>query len=156
MSSGNFSDTTPAAPAGVVNIKFQSDASGNISAYSPVGSWQAWTPTVTASGSMTISGLSVLVAQYLRIGPIICLEAQCAFTLGGTASSSVLFTLPVSVIGTQHASLYAILAMNAGAAQVGLATFPNTTQLSVFLNGQGNWTLGSGAQFQVTGFYRCA
>jgi hypothetical protein len=29
----NFSDTTPAAPAGSTNVKFQTDGSGNVSAY---------------------------------------------------------------------------------------------------------------------------
>lgn len=33
----NFSSTTPSAPAGNVNITFQTDSAGNLSAYVPVG-----------------------------------------------------------------------------------------------------------------------
>lgn len=33
--SSNFNDTTPAAPAGHINVKFQTDGAGNVSAYVP-------------------------------------------------------------------------------------------------------------------------
>lgn len=33
----NLNDTTPAAPAGGTNVKWQSDASSNVSAYLPIG-----------------------------------------------------------------------------------------------------------------------
>jgi hypothetical protein len=44
----NFNDTTPAAPTGGVNVKFLSDASSNMSAYVPAGTYM---PPVTFSNT---------------------------------------------------------------------------------------------------------
>ncbi len=60
----------------------------------------SWTPTVTASGSMTISSLAVNEARYQRIGGYYMFHVSINCTLGGTASNYVYLTAPVS--GTSH------------------------------------------------------
>lgn len=188
MSTVNFNDTTPAPPTGLTNIKWQSDASGNISAgvspfatgtivaadytaaatdsyivantgvttvtlpasptpnqvlsirnnatvaitingnghnvfgastfslpsgmslcmtYNPAGAgtwvnffytssaWLSWTPTVTATGSMTVSSVSILNAVYTRLTPsLIALQLYFTLTIGGTLSNGLQATLP--------------------------------------------------------------
>src|ERR1035437_3956694 len=49
----NLSDTTPAAPSGGVNVHFQEDASGNVSAY--VGLASTGTPVAPVAGVTTVS-----------------------------------------------------------------------------------------------------
>lgn len=52
--SRNLSDTTPAAPAGGVNVKFQEDVSGNTSAYVPLGGVGSKQTVVPVAGVVTI------------------------------------------------------------------------------------------------------
>jgi len=47
----NFNDTTPAAPSGYINVKWQSDTSNNASAYLPVAA-----SSVSASVGITVDG----------------------------------------------------------------------------------------------------
>jgi hypothetical protein len=63
--------------------------------------WQNWTPTVTGSGSMTISALTINEAQYLRLGPLVFFKFYITFTMGGTiaASDAPSVSLPVTVQG---------------------------------------------------------
>jgi hypothetical protein len=196
MSVVNFNDTTPAPPTAMTNIKWQSDASGNISAgissvqtvttatadytannsdtyinaisgatniYLPANptanqiiaiknaylspgpitvngnghtlvsgsqlflgvtiqywfdasaslwkllgvlnqsNWLNWTPTVTAAGSMTVSGVTVNEAtwQWLNATSVLY-RLAVAFTLGGTASGQVnIAGLPMAPLAGQ-------------------------------------------------------
>lgn len=86
MSTVNFNDTTPAAPTNFNNLKWQSDLSGNISAYDPGGTWQTWTPTFNYQ-SMTGSALTVRFARFNRQGAIGYVQMNFQVTLGGTAAS---------------------------------------------------------------------
>lgn len=63
------------------------------------GGMLTWTPTVTASGSMTISSLVVQEARYRKRGKDITVWVDLVFTTGGTASTLVYFTKPVNSSG---------------------------------------------------------
>lgn len=91
---GNLNDTTPSAPANYNNLKWQSDASGNISAYDPGGTWTTWTPTITASASMTVSGVSITTAKYIRLGPLMLFLLSFQVTFGGSPSSYAYASVP--------------------------------------------------------------
>jgi hypothetical protein len=57
--------------------------------------WFNYTPTVTASGAMTIGSLVVTKASFSIKGRTVLLGLKLFFTLGGTTSSTVFATLPV-------------------------------------------------------------
>jgi hypothetical protein len=57
--------------------------------------WQTYTPAITASGAMTISALTVFLAQYLRRGAECLLQLNFTLTLGGTLDTYLYLTLPV-------------------------------------------------------------
>lgn len=138
-----------------MNLKWQSDASGNISAYDPVGSWTTWTPTVTGGGSMTVSSPVFQLAQYLRAGPIVYISMEWTATLGGTASNNVQLTLPVVVVGNRTNGV-SINGVSGTALQAGVALFGNPSAgiMSVYPSTT-NYTLGA-TQWFITGCYRCA
>lgn len=50
----NLSNTTPAAPAGGTNVLWQTDASGDVSAYVPLGGIGTKTTVAPVSGLVTI------------------------------------------------------------------------------------------------------
>lgn len=157
MSTVNYNDTVPAAPANYNNIKWQSDASGNISAYDPGGAWTTWTPTVSPVGSMTVSSVNIQLAEYLRQGPKAEFHAMISFVLGGTASNQLGIGLPVAPVGTTGRLTVCTGASSSGAAYAANVVFidPANPFLLCGATGGGNFALG-GYTFIVAGSYRCA
>lgn len=100
MSTVNFNDTTPSAPTNYTNLKWQSDASGNISAYDPVGSWTTYTPTFNSypNNTMTFGTPTITYAEYMRLGPAVVFTVTVSVTLGGTMESQVRIALPVATV----------------------------------------------------------
>ncbi len=119
-----------------------------------LGGWTTWTPTLSGSGSMTISSVTVVDAQYLTIGPITYFKLWVnPFTTGGTASTTVVVTLPLASVGMSSPCTF--FTANATANfSVGVAyVASNSSNLNLFLNGQTNWGLGTNQIF-CEGFYR--
>jgi hypothetical protein len=142
--SGSATFTTPA------NIIFGSN-------------WQTWTPTFTGIGSMTITGVTVIYAVYLRVGPFVMFHLGFSGTLGGTASTSVLVTLPVAVAGiaagTPVQGMYQPELGNGASYAAGFCFLNslNATQMNLALCGAPLPTYPLGAiTGYVSGFYRCA
>jgi hypothetical protein len=155
MSTVNFNDTTPAAPANTNNIHFQSDASGNISANDSYGAWQTWTPTVLNSGTMTISAFTVFVARYLRLGPVVHFYCALQFTIGGTAGQDITFSAPVPYTGPNPVPFSANGNQPTPVVQENYLGFITATGLLTRRNNQTSWVLGTGASVNITGTYQC-
>jgi len=80
--------------------KLYVSVTGNFSATNYAAIASTWTPSWTCSGSMTISSVSLSYARYWRVGPVVHCQVRATFTLGGTASSDIYFTLPVTAQST--------------------------------------------------------
>jgi len=116
--------------------------------------WLAWSPSITAFGSMTVASVSLTDVQYLRVGPWVFCKLYGSFTLGGTASNIVFLTLPVTVAGGISGVPYTLKqAGSTWAAHWGYVD-PSGSLLKLQVNGEGNFTLGS-TQVLVSFFYRC-
>ncbi|HEY7306261.1 MAG TPA: hypothetical protein VH601_19205 [Bryobacteraceae bacterium] len=153
MSIVNFNDTTPAAPGGVLNIKFLSDASGNISAYDPVGTWQNWTPSYSTGSAMTVSLITLNDAQYLRMGPLVFFKVSTQVSLGGTAANLVAISLPVAMVGF---NVLATAAINDGAAvNPGFGQVVTPNGLQIFRPNLVNYAVPGTYTLTAAGFYRC-
>lgn len=115
--------------------------------------WTKWTPTVTASGSMTIPSLSVDYAEYKIVGDTLYFQVRCTFTTGGTASNSVNFTLPkpTKTSGNNVGGGCHVLDSNTLG---GLWVTSSTTTVVVRKYDNSNWGLGTGRQIRVQGFYK--
>lgn len=122
---------------------------------SPVGfpARFTWSPTWTASESMTISSVSVAVAEFVITGMVIEYWLKATFTLGGTTSSQVRHTLPV----------VAALADNASISNGDMSDGSINLSHGLWSSGGGyvynhkptasNWTLGSSRELRTTGRY---
>lgn len=158
MSTVNYNDTVPAAPANYNNIKWQSDASGNISAYDPGGTWTSYTPSFTPLASMTASSVTA-TGEYARVGSICYFTFNCTATLGGTATNRVDVGLPASLplVGSNNFMASIALAVGGGSyvSSMGYVQSAAPTVFSVFVNSGVPYTLG-GMNVLVSGFYRCA
>lgn len=113
--------------------------------------WSDWTPTFTASGSMTITSVVINVARYRQIGKTIHFIIDAGYTLGGTTSNSVYFTLPSAcnlVANYQPVGAGFLDGVTAWAQM-------NNTTTSVITRRYdgGNLSLGAGKVSRYFGFY---
>jgi hypothetical protein len=114
--------------------------------------WLTWKPTVSAWASMTVSGLTIIDAQYLKAGPMVCFKVYLTMTLGGTASNQIFISLPTPIVGAfSHAP--AIVNTGAGTAPAWSYCDPSGNLCKVLLPNEPSYPLGSCALL-VTGFYR--
>lgn len=115
--------------------------------------WTSWTPTITASGAMTIGSTVITYAKYCRMGSMVFIKARATFTTGGTANTDVIFTLPVN-ISTDGEVLAAAVSDPSGLA--GFAQRNSSTTIYVRRYDSANWSLGASRGFFVNGFYEAA
>lgn len=117
--------------------------------------WASYTPTMTASGSMTLSSIVYNDAQYLRVGPLVFFKLNVTFNTGGTADVQLTFSLPVPFVG----------GMSTATAQLHTPTAPWTpawcsvdaaSNMRLKQAGEGAFPLGTGLSCMIEGFYRCA
>jgi hypothetical protein len=117
------------------------------------GAWAGWSPGAYASGSMTISGWTVVDAEYLNLGNVTFFRIWVEFTLGGVASSVVYIGLPSNNVGQTMAVTGSALKSGSLWSPGYFTVSANSNLLVAQLDGQGNWTLGA-AQVIASGFYR--
>jgi hypothetical protein len=102
---------------------------------------------------MTVSGLTITDAQYIRIGPLVFFKIQASLTLGGTASTAVIASLPVTVAGQASACTAMVHGFGLNW-QPGYGLIDNATSTCrVSLSNEANYALGA-AIVMIEGFYR--
>jgi hypothetical protein len=113
--------------------------------------------SVTATGTMTVTGVIFTTQQYLRIGPIVFFEIQMTCNLGGTASNTVFINnLPFTIASPIQTPLICywyfpgISAFTPGYAYIA------STQILLCNAGQTNLPLVNGAIVKVAGAARCS
>ena len=120
-----------------------------------VGAWASYTPTVTASGSMTVSGVSVSDAQYQYLNSAtVKFKVYMSMTLGGTASNFLNITLPVTFVGGTQVFSAVVLAAGASGFTPANA-WGGGSGVSFSQAGQVNFALGN-INILVSGTYRVA
>lgn len=118
-----------------------------------------WTPVVTASGSMTVSGLTISLARFFVLGSTTFFDLTLLFTLGGTQSTAVYVTLPNTAVTAGNQAAFPANVSDNGGAKPGSGWRPyesDLTKLVVFLPAVANWTLGAGASINIQGRYKKA
>jgi hypothetical protein len=124
-----------------------------------LGGYQTWTPgTITGSGTMTISAVTVNAAKYIRIGPMVNFYVTITCTVGSTSGSvtgtDINIPAPIPYAGVDFTPLYAN-GTPFGLAQQSLMTFISSGGLLLRLSGGGNWPVGS-TNFRISGCYEVA
>jgi hypothetical protein len=117
----------------------------------PSATWITnFTPVLSGSGAMTISGVSVTRYEYRTLGDLTLCNLTIAFTTGGTASNFVLITTPFNITQGFLACCY----INDSGESVGFIQKNTTNQVSVSKPGGGNFALGAGRNIQAEFFCR--
>jgi hypothetical protein len=116
-----------------------------------------WAPTLGANNSMTFTSTTVDAARYVQIGKIVFFFVVFHGTVGGTPSTALTFTLPVTAVSTYtNLPLTASTVQSGGQNLVGCSYLSSTTVANVTRSDVSNWTAGSGTYARVQGFYEAA
>lgn len=111
---------------------------------------QTFSPTITASGSMTISAQSITKARYTIQGPLVRLYLEFSVTTAGTASTDIICPLPIA----QAQALTAMAYVVDGAGQPAEGFCAITGGNAIFRKKDAtNFGLGSGRECRVLAEY---
>lgn len=111
-----------------------------------------FTPTLSGSGSMTISSPSITVARYAAIGELIFVEVAASFTIGGTPDLSVKFDLPLAASG---GCIINGCVVDGGNELSGFALLTaSSATVSVRRYDGSNWNSGASREIRLSGVYR--
>lgn len=110
-----------------------------------------WTPTYSASGSMTYTSVVTSFAYFKIAGNVCEIMLRAAGTTGGTASTSLHATLPVNNIDD-----FGVLACDTrdAATTVGYAYYDETNKIVTRKYDASNYGLGADRQIVVNGSYK--
>ena len=125
----------------------------------PVGypHWFTWTPTWTASGSLTYTSVTSNVAKFCINGRLCNFHLKASGTLGGSASTSLLYTLPVAGVDTNAYEQIGFAYCSDTSNSVGGFTDFNstsTTQARVDKIADANWATSGAGYVYTTGTYQ--
>ena len=112
----------------------------------------SFSPTLSGSGSMSISSSSITLARYAAIGELVFVEFSASFTVGGTPDLSVQFDLPLDASG----AIMLPAVVKDGGNELGgfaLATASSKT-ISIRRYDGSNWNAGSNREIRLSGYYR--
>jgi len=114
--------------------------------------WTAWAPTYGASGAMTYTTVTTTTARYIRIGKLVFFVIDANGTTGGTANTTLTFTLPVTAASQNHVMGGQIFQASGKAAYAVIAGSTG----SVSLYDSSNLSLSAGTYIRVAGVYEAA
>ena len=115
--------------------------------------WLNWAPTLGASGSMTVSAVTVEQAKFKMNSREVVISMHASFTLGGTASNTVTVTLPINssyAYACVSASVFDTTAFGGG---VAILPASASSTLSVRKPDASVFTIGSAKQVFLGGSY---
>lgn len=113
------------------------------------GGWLTYTPTVTASGSMTVSNLTVNDAKYRKTGTTVNLWLTLTMQLGGTASNTIYATLPINAVSYDGSTTFTNISYDA-APIMSYGTFTSATTIQFARDvAATNWGLGATKQIRA-------
>ena len=120
----------------------------------------SWTPSYSGSGSLTYTSVTTLIANYQIVGRYcIATISTSAGTTGGTTSTTIFITAPISSLGSTLAYPLPGLVRDAtsGTIPPGGGGFDETQQkLYAIKIDASNYGLGTGRRFSISGSYPIA
>lgn len=109
------------------------------------GGWLTYSPTLSASGSMTVSSVTTYNARFIKQNKLVSLIYNFQFTLGGTANNWIYLAPPIE-IASSGVGRTTIGASYDTQWRPGLVSFNTATQIGQAQDTSGTptWGLGSG------------
>ena len=121
------------------------------------GGWQAFNPTLSGSGAMTISAQTNAIAEYRKVGKTVTVVWDITFTTTGVAAQLVNSTAPVnSVYGLTSSGqvLFGNPMVSSGATgTIGQMYFTTATNIAIYRDTQSapaNFSIGGNALRVIT------
>ena len=114
---------------------------------------ESWTPTITAGGSMTFTGQTVLASAIFRKSNIVSFQLAVDGTIGGTPSSTLVIPMPYGTVAGGGDTICGINSNNDnGTYNTGPLIRASSTTIAVYNETRTSWTAGA-ARFYSQGWY---
>lgn len=125
-----------------------------VGGYNVLGSWYDFTPSLSASGSMTTTGQTIVYAKYMRVGKAVSIDLYVyGVTLGGVASTDVYIAIPAGLSMSSTYGGITCQGRNNTTTWVPLFSYVTSSSIYMTLVDASNWTLGSDARFKCNGTF---
>jgi hypothetical protein len=116
--------------------------------------WFNYVPTITVGGSMTISSISIDLANFSIINGTCFVNVSSTFTLGGTASMDLIISLELNSADSRIVMAGQAI-MGSSTAQYGANVLKlSSNTVVVRPSDTSNWSLGTSRSARISGFYR--
>jgi len=119
--------------------------------------WQDWTPTFSASGSMTFTVSTLRYARYRRVGNSVEFALSVIGTTGGTANQDIFATLPIPPKSKTSDSIEAVFYSSVGdpsPTELGNCFYSDSQNALYFRKADNtNWTIGANRLVRAQGSY---
>ena len=114
--------------------------------------WTDYTPTISTSGTMDYTGVTISIARYLRIGNIGYIRIRVIGTTSGTPSTEIQFTLPSgwSFSDNSTGGIIPLGAIGDGPSLVARFFYSANTRIAVRNLSSANWGIGASRSFSGT------
>jgi hypothetical protein len=119
------------------------------------GGWATWTPTYGATGSMTFTSVTTVYAKYQRHGKRVRGIINANGTTGGTASTGLTFTLPVTAANTDSGGALGHCVIGEAGTVAGFMRWSSTTVAICERYDQANISLAAGRALSGQFEYEC-
>jgi hypothetical protein len=117
--------------------------------------WTAWTPTYGAGGSMTFTGVTTTLANYIQCGKFVVIALAINGTTGGSASNYLTLTLPIAPSSNLYLGAIPVIDNGAMANGFGYSAVSGS-KLYLYRDDSANFTLGAGEGAQGLLIYPAA
>jgi hypothetical protein len=119
--------------------------------------WQDWTPSYSASGSMTFTSVTTYFARYKQFGKFVAFMIRATGTTGGSASTVLYATAPVTPAEDNIIASGGVRDSSSGSsAGEGMCFVRTSTGLQFNKVDVSNWGIGSGRIIHGAGVYEAA
>lgn len=119
------------------------------------GVWTSYTPTYSASGSMTFTSVTTQLARYKVVGKTVTVTHTFIGTTGGSAGQSIKATLPTFVDSQSAVPFYCAMVSQDGGSTYSFAIAQPDAEgppsvVNYYLSNLANWGLGAGRAVSAT------
>jgi len=120
---------------------------------SPTTNYETWSPTLTASGSMTVTGQTIDVAEYFILGSTFFFNIHARYTLAGVAASNIYIPNPsgITLVPDNAQVMFICSTSENGNVITGTGWRAEATRLVVVKYAADVWSLGANAACTIQG-----
>lgn len=121
----------------------------------------SWTPSYSAEGSLTWTGVTTTIARYVRLGNMVLFFLAASGTLGGTAANELYFSAPETISAAHTTAVLLPMGghtVDGASGTLGgvVGSIVDNSTISVTKGDNSNYSTSGAGSIRVFGIYEAA